>query len=637
MSEPIRFVFAVHVHQPVGNFDDVFREHVEKVYQPLLAALAEHDIAPVALHLSGPLIEWLDRHDTAVIDAIGRGVADDRFELLLSGYYEPILASIPRPDRLEQIAWMRELLVQRFGASSSGLWLTERVWEPSLVADLADAGIEYVFLDDRHFLVAGLEREALHAPYRTEFDGRTLTVLPIDERLRYLIPFRPVEETFDYLDGLRRRGQALAVLGDDGEKFGGWPGTYEWVHEQGWLRRFLTTLANAAATGDVTLTAPRDAVREVPSAGLAYLPSASYREMEGWALPAPAAIRLRAVEHEFGEERLKAADGALIRGGHWRGFLAKYSEANRMHKKMTHLSALCRAAGNPPDARRAVGHAQCNDAYWHGVFGGLYLPHLRQAVWLWLARAEGLLRAGTSLQYDVLDFDADGHDEIWVHSSTFSALIAPARGGAIEELTVFERGVNYADVLTRRREAYHEPTLAEPEPDTGGAPSIHDIERSTASAPPPIDVDERGLFVDRILDPLYDLSGLEAGHTAGIQTLRTRRYRWEVDHAGDTLTISLHSDDHGALAKSYRITADGRVTVRYTWRPDDWPAGSRFTTELSVSRALTVATSGVAEQREYPITTLVRWEGGLEETQQGVASVFAWPIARRQAEVVISL
>ena len=75
--------------------------------------------------------------------------------------------------------------------------------------------------------------------------------------------------------------------------------------------------------------------------------------------------------------------------------------------------------------RRAIGRAQCNDAYWHGVFGGLYLPHLRDAIWRNLAEAEAALRHGEGLAYDVLDLDGDGDDEVWIHSPVFSALVSP--------------------------------------------------------------------------------------------------------------------------------------------------------------------------------------------------------------------
>ena len=131
---------------------------------------------------------------------------------------------------------MREAVRRRFGVDARGLWLTERVWEPELAADLADAGVRYALVDDRHFLVTGFAAERLHAPFWTESDGRRLALFPIDERLRYLIPFRPPEETAGYLRELREAGHRLAVLADDGEKFGGWPGTKEWVYERGLAR-----------------------------------------------------------------------------------------------------------------------------------------------------------------------------------------------------------------------------------------------------------------------------------------------------------------------------------------------------------------------------------------------------------------
>ena len=183
-----------------------------------------------------PLLEWLEAHEAAYLDRLGRLAADGQVEILLAGFYEPVLASLPRRDRVEQIEWMREAVRSRFGVDAVGLWLTERVWEPELAADLADAGVRYALVDDRHFLVTGFRAEQLHAPFWTESDGKRVALFPIDERLRYLIPFRPPEETADYLRELRGAGHRLAVLADDGEKFGGWPGTKEWVYGAGMAR-----------------------------------------------------------------------------------------------------------------------------------------------------------------------------------------------------------------------------------------------------------------------------------------------------------------------------------------------------------------------------------------------------------------
>jgi len=220
-------VFGVHFHQPVGNFDHVFEQHVRDVYRPFLERLSEHGFFPIAVHLSGPLLEWLEAHEAKLLDLIGGLASDGRVELLLAGFYEPVLVSLPREDRLEQIERMRQTIRRRFGVTASGLWLTERVWEPELAADLALAGVRFALVDDRHFLVSGFTRDRLHSPFWTESDGRQVAIFPIDERLRYLIPFKPPADTVGYLRDLRKHGARLAVLADDGEKFGGWPGTKE--------------------------------------------------------------------------------------------------------------------------------------------------------------------------------------------------------------------------------------------------------------------------------------------------------------------------------------------------------------------------------------------------------------------------
>jgi alpha-amylase len=635
---PLDFVFGVHVHQPVGNFDHVFDEHVREVYLPFLARLAEADCLPIALHVSGPLLAWLEAHHGAYLDLVGRLASEAKVELLLSGYDEPVLAALPRQDRLEQIAWMREALRRRFGVEAAGLWLTERVWEPDLAGDLAEAGVTYALVDDRHFLVAGFRRGQLHAPWRTEHNGRALALFPIDEFLRYLVPFKPPAETASYLRGLRAAGHRLAVLADDGEKFGGWPGTRAWVYERGWLTQFLETMTALRANGEVRLVTPSQALREVPSGGIAYLPSASYREMEGWALPPEAALRLTQLEADLGAGRLAGPDAALVRGTHWRHFMVKYPEANRMHKKMLALSALCRRRGDPPEARRAIGHAQCNDAYWHGVFGGLYLPHLRHAIWHQLALAEGLLRAGEPLACEELDLDGDGHEELWVHAAAFSALVSPTRGGAIEEYTRFADGVNYAAVLTRRREAYHQAALEAAQAaanGTGGegTPSIHELEQSARLTElPPLDEEDRALFVDRVLPADLAQEVYASGAYRPLRSWARAAFAATVHTSPAALEIALVAD---GLTKVLRFGSGGLLGVDYRWDPAALPHGAVFATEVSLSRPLELRGSPAAEVWAFPIATVAKSERGLDQTLQGESVTLRWPAAVGGATIAV--
>jgi hypothetical protein len=606
VTQPVKLVFGVHLHQPVGNFDHVFEQHVRDAYLPFLRTVAEHEFLPITLHISGPLLEWLEARSHGYLDLVGRLVADRRIELLLSGYDEPILAALPRADRVDQVARMREALRRRFGADASGLWLTERVWEPDLAADLSQAGVRYALVDDRHFLVSGFTRERLHAPFWTEADNRRLALFAIDERLRYLVPFQPPADSVSYLRGLRQAGHALAVLMDDGEKFGGWPGTSEWVFERGWLKQFLEAMTALVGDGELRLVTPSDALAEVPSGGLAYLSTASYREMEAWALPAEAAARLDRLEKELGPERLAGPDGALVRGAHWRHFLVKYPESNRMHKKMLALSGLSRDRGDPPGVRRAIGRAQCNDAYWHGVFGGLYLPHLRAAVWRNLAQAEAALRRGEGMASEELDLDGDGRPEVWVHSAALSALLSPVRGGALEEFTRFDHGVNLADVLTRQREAYHDGS--------------------------PCDREPRALFVDRVLPASLTLEAYASGDFEPVCSWAGRAFSVRALPGGDGLALELAAAEP-RLEKRYQFAVTGDLVVSWSWDAGAFPPDSVFTTELSLAQPVELQETPAAEVWTHAITTTAKSERGLEETVQGQSVTLRWPAGLGQAAV----
>ena len=624
MKSPLRFVFGLHLHQPVGNFDHVMADHVRDVYRPIIERTSAAGFFPLTLHVSGPLLEWLEQHDTAWLDMIGRLAADGRLELLLAGFDEPILASLPRPDRLEQIGRMREFLKRRFGVQASGLWLTERVWQPELAADLAEAGVEYALVDDRHFLVSGFQHDELHKPHHTESDGRRVGLLAIDERLRYMIPFRPPEETASYLRQLRSEGHGLAILADDGEKFGGWPGTKDWVYGSGWLDTFLRTMEKLTSAGEIQLSTGQEAFRQVASGGLAYLGTASYREMEKWALPPEAQRDLTTLEEELGPKDL-AASASFVRGGHWHHFLVKYPESNRMHKTMLALSTLSRTRGDPPEARRAIGRAQCNDAYWHGVFGGLYLPHLRNAIWRQLAIAERVLRQGESLAFEELDLDYDGYPELWIHSAQFSAVLSPHRGGAIETFTRFSDLTNLADVLTRRRESYHQlPKQSYGDGEsTGGTASIHDIERaSRLKALPPVDAEPRAILVERLLGADVSAADYANARYTAIQSWAAAPMRARVSLDDGSLTVVLQGND---LEKRLRFAVTGCLDVAYAWNAAGAPANAVFAPELSLAREVPLRVQPDAEIWRSTITTVARSERGFEETVQGLSITPRWP------------
>ena len=110
------------------------------------------------------------------------------------------------------------------------------MWEPQLASVLAEAGVAYTVLDDIHFLSAGFEQEELFGDYLAEDKGQTIRIIPGQKTLRYLIPWDTVDKVMVHLqETFATHPDGIAAMGDDMEKFGGWPGTFEHCFQEGWL------------------------------------------------------------------------------------------------------------------------------------------------------------------------------------------------------------------------------------------------------------------------------------------------------------------------------------------------------------------------------------------------------------------
>lgn len=469
MAARVRLILTLHNHQPIGNFDGVFEAAYCDSYSPFLDVLEDFPELPVVLHLSGSLLEWLSEHRPEYIDRVRTLVQRGQIELLGGPYYESILACIPRRDRLGQIRAYKHHLEQLFETTIRGMWVPERVWEQSFAGDIAEAGIEYTLLDDTHFRNAGLNDDELCSYRLTEEDGRLLKVFAGGERLRYLIPYRDPHETVEYCREIANRiPNAVLVFGDDGEKFGVWPGSKELVFRDGWLRRFFEALRQQQDWLKVTTMA--EAVDHVSPAGRVYLPDASYREMTEWALPTDKQGQFRHLVQEQEKRHDWFRNKQFLRAGFWRNFLVKYPEANEMYSRMLQVSrrleeASCAAGedANPliEEARRELYRAQCNCPYWHGAFGGLYLPHLRNAIYARLIAADTLLERaaghrGPWVDIQAEDYNLDARKELRLASDRLIGYLAPGRGGHLYELDIRAIQVNLLATLNRRPEPYHD-------------------------------------------------------------------------------------------------------------------------------------------------------------------------------------
>ena len=238
-----------HNHQPVGQLPWVFDEAHRDAYEPFLDVLEAHPQIKVALHYTGPLLDWLVQHQPRTVERVREMVSRGQVEVLGGGYYEPILAIWPRDDQHAQLQLLSERVLEVFGREPLGAWLAERVWEPSLIASMGDAKLLYTFVDSTVFEAAGvLEKNSLGSFVARDNDKslgeKSLTVFPINQSLRHRIPWHDAQDSIDYLKTAHERAgaQSLAVFADDGEKFGAWPGTFNFIYNEQWLDKFFTAI-----------------------------------------------------------------------------------------------------------------------------------------------------------------------------------------------------------------------------------------------------------------------------------------------------------------------------------------------------------------------------------------------------------
>ena len=182
-------------------------------------------------------------------------------------------------DRLDLLS---EKIGALFGVNSSGFWTAERAWEPNLPEILDSVCAGHTVIDDVSFESSGLDESGCFEPYLLESRGNFVTVFPILKKLRYYIPFKPVATTIRLLREAAKQNFKIAVYGDDGEKFGAWPNTFDRVYKEGWLESFLRTVAKQDWIETVKLS---EYLKSNPATKRIYLPASTYSEMMEWSIP----------------------------------------------------------------------------------------------------------------------------------------------------------------------------------------------------------------------------------------------------------------------------------------------------------------------------------------------------------------
>lgn len=590
------FIFCLHNHQPVGNFEHIFEWAHRDCYSKAIGILKDYPEFKFAIHHSGCLLEWLKEHHPEYINDIREMCERGQVEVLSGGFYEPIFSVISENDVKGQIKIMQDFCREEFGMTPRGFWTAERVWDPEIPRLVSDFDFYYTVLDDIHFRYAGIVADKIYGYYLTERLDKNLGVFPIDRFLRYSIPFKLPGETIEYfrsrIDTYR---DSAFVYGDDGEKFGLWPETYQWVYEERWLRNFIEAILKEDW---IKMTLPSDYFSSHPPLGRVYLTQGSYFELSEWALPAETALNLVNINKEIKAMGRESDFYPFLKGGVWNNFLIKYHESNAINKRAILLS---REIDNfekenqtdCSDIKRELYRGECNCAYWHGLFGGIYLGNLRNAIYEHILASERMLleRKGIK-EISVIerDFWNEGSDQVLLRNENQAVIVVPSKGGMISEFTVYNAAFNLFNVMQRRYEAYHDTLkgIDEMSPDSGGTRSIHErvsVKEKGLEKYLVFDRSRRYSFKDILLKEIPAPDELMSGR-AEIFDLGLLEYDCDIEKTSEFAALKLSCNavyDNKELSISKRYVVENSTSGIKSQYSVSGSAGLYFGVEVNIN------------------------------------------------------
>lgn len=612
----INLCLVIHNHQPIDNNPDIIEKIYSESYLPFIKLLSETPSIKTAVHYTGYLLEWLAKSHPEFIEMLRSLIQKNQIEILSGGYYEPILSVLPENDAIGQINKMSKLIKDLFGNFPNGAWLAERVWEPYLPEILEKSGVKYSFLDDTLFTKTGLLQSDCFAPYLIESRGHYITVFPMLKPLRYLIPFKEPKETISFLKESSDQGlNRIAVFGDDGEKFGAWPETYDLVYRDGWLKNFYNLINSNKWIRTVTPSEYLSSIGKIKH--FTYLPTGSYEEMMEWSLI-----------HK--EKKNKESDAKNTGGGFWRLFLSKYIESRRMYLRMLTLSKMLNQTKlgenskfDKNDILDELWKSQFNDVYWHGVFGGIYLSELRSVAYRHLITAQSMLESNTKnpkyIEITKLPTTIDT-DDYCINSELFYVSISSENGGAVTEIDYKFNAVNITDTITRKAEPYHSElkALKQKELQTSSITGRPSSSKMNFSELLTYDKYPKFSFIDYLLDKSISIKEFQTQQFEEIVSLADKKYEVDSDsHIDGKIVLS--------LIRKESLEKDANLTIKKTLHMERNSHSIKMIYNL-------VYNSSVDDDDQYTFATELNF-GALSDTK--ILGTFNQPIDKHDIESLV--
>ncbi|MDR1095834.1 MAG: DUF1925 domain-containing protein [Spirochaetaceae bacterium] len=176
---PVSVVLGSHCHVPDGLAEAEYETAYNERLKPFLSALYRYPEIPAVLHYSGPLFYWVERKRPEFFDLLRKMLRRKQIEILSGGFYEPAMHLLTPQDRTGQIEMLSTYIRRHFGKRVTGAWIPGACWDQNAVTSFSSCAISYTFLQERHFVAAGVQTADLGLPVYTENQGALIMVFPI--------------------------------------------------------------------------------------------------------------------------------------------------------------------------------------------------------------------------------------------------------------------------------------------------------------------------------------------------------------------------------------------------------------------------------------------------------------------------
>lgn len=414
MSER-NLIFGIYSQRPLGTNKEDFEFDLVHCYKPVLTYLYANPHIKFSLYLSGIILEWLENEYPEINMLISDMIKNKQIEMLTGGYYDPILSIMPIKDRALQIEKLTTFIRKRFGKRPKCLWLTEQLWNPTLINTLHTCSIESVFINSN---TTSYSDTIDNAPFIMQEMGKNSIVFPMDYHLENYIFSDESTINSRLLHSINDNDLGIcfikaqdivsrAILKNDGD-----------------IVDTLVYINNFIKTNDIKPILPSEYIEKYKNQfNKSFLPSGWYRKDQ---LPAKV--------------------------NHYQDMFIRYPELMHIYGKMHYVEQLTKNIRKEKSLKKLciqeILKSQSFGTYTQGISGGIYRNYLRKETYKHLIEAEKASREKgvftTNLQsYDI---DLDLIEEYLYRGKNITSVL-DLKGGALTEFDYLITSWNYMDTF----------------------------------------------------------------------------------------------------------------------------------------------------------------------------------------------